>query len=77
MEETILTSGGETELSWQLKAQDLESQLLDLKVKYDELARDNAQLKRENNQLKMMPLIVAEVIDLLGKREENLRQQGK
>ncbi|MDD1707790.1 MAG: proteasome-activating nucleotidase [Methanoregulaceae archaeon] len=76
MEETILTPGGETELGWQLKAQDLESQLLDLKVRYDELARDNAQLKRENNQLKRMPLFVAVVIDLLGKGEVYLRQQG-
>jgi len=76
MEETILTPSGETELSWQLKAQDLESQLLDLKVRYDELARDNAQLKRENNQLKRMPLFVAVVIDLLGKGEVYLRQQG-
>jgi proteasome regulatory subunit len=76
MEETILTHGGETELSWQLKAQDLESQLLDLKMRYDELARDNAQLKRENNQLKRMPLFVAVVIDLLGKGEVYLRQQG-
>ena len=76
MEETILTPGGETELSWQLKAQDLESQLLDFKMRYDELARDNAQLKRENNQLKRMPLFVAVVIDLLGKGEVYLRQQG-
>jgi proteasome regulatory subunit len=76
MEETILTPGGETELGWQLKAQDLESQLLDLKVRYDELSRDNAQLKRENNQLKRMPLFVAVVIDLLGKGEVYLRQQG-
>jgi proteasome regulatory subunit len=76
MEETMLTPGGETELGWQLKAQDLESQLLDLKVKYDEIARDNAQLKRENNQLKRMPLFVAVVVDILGKGEVYLRQQG-
>lgn len=76
MEETILTPPGEPELSWQLKAQDLESQLLELKVRNDELARDNAQLKRENNQLKRMPLFVAVVIDLLGKGEVYLRQQG-
>ena len=76
MEETILTPGGETEIGWQLKAQDLESQLLDLKVRYDELARDNAQLKRENNQLKRMPLFVAVVVDILGKGEVYLRQQG-
>ncbi|HNO08566.1 MAG TPA: proteasome-activating nucleotidase [Methanoregulaceae archaeon] len=72
----MLTPSGESELSWQLKAQDLESQLLDLKVRNDELARDNAQLKRENNQLKRMPLFVAVVIDLLGKGEVYLRQQG-
>jgi proteasome regulatory subunit len=76
MEETLLTPGGETELGWQLKAQDLESQLLDLKVRFDELARDNAQLKRENNQLKRMPLFVAVVVDILGKGEVYLRQQG-
>ncbi len=76
MEETILTPGGETEIGWQLKAQDLESQLLDLKVRYDEIARDNAQLKRENNQLKRMPLFVAVVVDILGKGEVYLRQQG-
>jgi len=72
----MLTQGGETEIGWQLKAQNLESQFLDLKVKYDELSRDNAQLKRENNQLKRMPLFVAVVVDILGKGEVYLRQQG-
>ncbi|MFA5294846.1 MAG: proteasome-activating nucleotidase [Methanoregulaceae archaeon] len=76
MEETMLSSGGDPEISWKLKVQDLESQLLDLKVKNDELVREVAQLKRENNQLKRMPLFVAVVIDLLGKGEVYLRQQG-
>ena len=76
MEETIVSSGGDPEISWKLKVQDLESQLLDLKVKNDELVREVAQLKRENNQLKRMPLFVAVVIDLLGKGEVYLRQQG-
>ena len=72
----MLSSGGDPEISWKLKVQDLESQLLDLKVKNDELVREVAQLKRENNQLKRMPLFVAVVIDLLGKGEVYLRQQG-
>ena len=72
----MLSSGGDPEISWKLKVQDLESQLLDLKVKNDELGREVAQLKRENNQLKRMPLFVAVVIDLLGKGEVYLRQQG-
>jgi proteasome regulatory subunit len=76
MEETMLSSSGDPEISWKLKVQDLESQLLDLKVKNDELVREVAQLKRENNQLKRMPLFVAVVIDLLGKGEVYLRQQG-
>jgi len=72
----MLSSGGDPEISWKLKVQDLESQLLDFKVKNDELVREVAQLKRENNQLKRMPLFVAVVIDLLGKGEVYLRQQG-
>ena len=72
----MLSSSGDPEISWKLKVQDLESQLLDLKVKNDELVREVAQLKRENNQLKRMPLFVAVVIDLLGKGEVYLRQQG-
>ena len=30
-----------------------------MKVKIDELVKENAQLRRENNQLKRMPLFVA------------------
>ncbi|HOS82133.1 MAG TPA: proteasome-activating nucleotidase [Methanolinea sp.] len=77
MEESVIKNAGtDTEIKIQLKIQDLESQVLDLKVRNDELLRENAQLKRENNQLKRMPLFVAVVVDLLGKGEVYLRQQG-
>ncbi|NTW91849.1 MAG: peptidase, partial [Methanoregulaceae archaeon] len=76
MEETILNTGGDSELTSKLKLQDLESQLLDLKVRNEELGREVAQLRRENNQLKRMPLFVAVVIDILDTGEVYLRQQG-
>jgi proteasome regulatory subunit len=77
MEETIINNiGSDAELKIQLKIQDLESQLLDMKVKNDELIKENAQFKRENNQLKRMPLFIAVVVDILDKGEVYLRQQG-
>jgi proteasome regulatory subunit len=47
-----------------------------MRVKADELTKENGQLKRENNQLKRMPLFVAVVVDILGNGEIYLRQQG-
>lgn len=77
MEETIVNNiGNEGELKLKLKLQELESQLLDLRVKSDELLKENASLRRENNQLKRMPLFVAVVIDKLDNGEVYLRQQG-
>lgn len=77
MEETIVNNiGNEGELKLKLKLQELESQLLDLRVKSDELLKENASLRRENNQLKRMPLFVAVVIDMLDNGEVYLRQQG-
>lgn len=76
MEESILNTGGDSELASKLKLQDLESQILDLKVRNEELGREVAQLRRENNQLKRMPLFVAVVVDILGTGEVYLRQQG-
>jgi proteasome regulatory subunit len=76
MEESILNTGGDSELASKLKLQDLESQILDLKVKNEEMSREVAQLRRENNQLKRMPLFVAVVVDILGSGEVYLRQQG-
>jgi proteasome regulatory subunit len=76
MEESIITTGSDSELTSKLKLQDLESQILDLKVRNEELGREIAQLRRENNQLKRMPLFVAVVVDILDKGEVYLRQQG-
>jgi len=76
MEESILNTGSNSELTSKLKLQDLESQLLDLKVKNEEMGREIAQLRRENNQLKRMPLFVASVVDILDTGEVYLRQQG-
>jgi proteasome regulatory subunit len=77
MEETIFNNVSQDgELKLKLKLQDLESQLLDVRVKSDELTKENAQLRRENNQLKRMPLFVAVVVDKLENGEVYLRQQG-
>jgi len=77
MEDTIAKNvGNDTEIKNQLKIQDLESQVLDHKVRIDELQRENSQLKRENNQLKRMPLFIAVVVDLMDNGEVYLRQQG-
>ena len=54
----------------------LEAALLEQKVRAEDLQKENAQLKRENNQLKRMPLFVAVIIDILENNEIYLRQQG-
>jgi proteasome regulatory subunit len=77
MEETAASnSAPASELKYQIQLNELEATLLDLKVKVDELTKENGQLKRENNQLKRMPLFVAVVVDILGNGEIYLRQQG-
>src|SRR5512136_3267697 len=77
MEETAVNnSASSAELKYQIQINELEAAMLDLKVKADELAKENGQLKRENNQLKRMPLFVAVVVDILGNGEVYLRQQG-
>src|SRR5512137_939055 len=65
-----------SELKYQIQLNELEASLLEMKVKVDELTKENGQLKRENNQLKRMPLFVAVVVDNLGNGEIYLRQQG-
>ncbi len=74
------TATGQTtppsELKYQLQVNELEASLLEMKVKVDELTKENGQLKRENNQLKRMPLFVAVVIDVLPSGDIYLRQQG-
>jgi proteasome regulatory subunit len=77
MEETAVnTSASSGELKYQIQFNELEAALLDMKVKADELQKENGQLKRENNQLKRMPLFVAVVVDILENGEIYLRQQG-
>jgi proteasome regulatory subunit len=77
MEETAVNNATpQGELKYQIQLNELEAVLLDLKVKVDELQKENGQLKRENNQLKRMPLFVAVVVDILENGDIYLRQQG-
>jgi proteasome regulatory subunit len=77
MEETAVNnSAPQGELKYQIQLNEMEASLLDLKVKVDELQKENGQLKRENNQLKRMPLFVAVVVDILENGDIYLRQQG-
>jgi proteasome regulatory subunit len=77
MEETAVnTTASSSELKYQIQVNELEATMLDLKVKVDDLTKENGQLKRENNQLKRMPLFVAVIVDILENGEIYLRQQG-
>nr|WP_320161060.1 proteasome-activating nucleotidase [uncultured Methanoregula sp.] len=77
MEETAVNNTApSSELKYQIQVNELEAALLEMKVKVDDLTKENGQLKRENNQLKRMPLFVAVVVDILDNGEIYLRQQG-
>jgi proteasome regulatory subunit len=77
MEETAVNNTPpSSELKYQIQVNELEAALLEMKVKVDDLTKENGQLKRENNQLKRMPLFVAVVVDILENGEIYLRQQG-
>jgi proteasome regulatory subunit len=77
MEETaVKNTAPSSEIKYQIQVNELEASLLEMKVKVDELTKENGQLKRENNQLKRMPLFVAVVVDILENGEIYLRQQG-
>jgi len=77
MEETSVDNAvSSSELKYQIQLNELEAALLEQKVRAEDLQKENAQLKRENNQLKRMPLFVAVVIDILENNEIYLRQQG-
>ena len=77
MEETsVNNTAPSSELKYQIQLNELEASLLEMKVKVDELIKENSQLKRENNQLKRMPLFVAVIVDILDNGEIYLRQQG-
>ena len=77
MEETSVDNPpAQNELKYQIQINELEAALLEQKVRAEDLQKENAQLKRENNQLKRMPLFVAVIIDILENNEIYLRQQG-
>jgi proteasome regulatory subunit len=77
MEETSVDNASpQNELKYQIQVNELEAALLEQKVRAEDLQKENAQLKRENNQLKRMPLFVAVIIDILENNEIYLRQQG-
>ncbi len=77
MEETaVKNTAPSSEIKYQIQVNELEASLLEMKVKADELVKENGQLKRENNQLKRMPLFVAVIVDILENGEIYLRQQG-
>jgi len=67
MDDTIINSvNAGSELNYQIELQQIEAQFLELKMRFDTLQKENAHLKKENNQLKRMPLFVAVVVDMLG-----------
>ena len=63
-------------LAYQIRLQELEAQNLELSIRVEELFKENAVIKRENSQLKRMPLFVAVVVDVFPSGEIYLRQMG-
>jgi proteasome regulatory subunit len=63
-------------LIYQIRLHELEAQNLELSIRTEELFKENAILKRENGQLKRMPLFVAMVVDVFPSGELYLRQMG-
>lgn len=66
----------ENELKFQLRLQELEAHALEVKVRFEEVLRENNQLRKEISQLKKIPLFVAVVVDILENGEIYLRQMG-
>ncbi len=77
MEESAASNAASPEdLKIRIQLNELEATVLEQKLRVDELAKENAQLRRENSQLKKIPLFVAVVVDILDNGEVYLRQQG-
>ena len=76
MDETLGSNPGSEYEMLALQIQDLKAQILDYKLKNELLEKEILQLRKENSQLKRMPLFVAAVIDVLDNGEVYLRQQG-
>jgi len=76
MDETIGSTPGSDHDMLTLQIQDLKAQILDYKLKNELLEKELLQLRKENAQLKRVPLFVAAVVDVLENGEVYLRQQG-
>ncbi len=76
MDETIGNTPGSEHDMLTLQIQDLKAQILDYKLKNELLEKELLQLRKENGQLKRVPLFVAAVVDVLENGEVYLRQQG-
>jgi len=76
MDETLGSNPGSEYEMLALQIQDLKAQILDYKLKNELLEKELLQLRKENGQLKRMPLFVAAVVDVLDNGEVYLRQQG-
>jgi proteasome regulatory subunit len=76
MDETIGSTPGSEHDMLTLQIQDLKAQILDYKLKNELLEKELLQLRKENGQLKRVPLFVAAVVDVLENGEVYLRQQG-
>lgn len=76
MDETLSNSPGSEHDMLKLQIQDLKAQILDYRLKNELLEKEILQLRKENSQLKRMPLFVAAVVDVLDDGEVYLRQQG-
>jgi len=76
MDETLGNSPGSEHDMLALQIQELKAQILDYKLKNELLEKELLQLRKENGQLKRMPLFVAAVVDVLDNGEVYLRQQG-
>ncbi|MDD1648435.1 MAG: AAA family ATPase, partial [Methanomicrobiales archaeon] len=78
MDDTVSNQvSSETDLvKMNLELQELRAQQLDLKLRNENLQKEVNQLRRENAQLKRMPLFVASVVEVMEDGEVYLRQQG-
>ncbi|WP_298668117.1 proteasome-activating nucleotidase [uncultured Methanofollis sp.] len=75
MEDSVIGVNNDNDL-YKLQVQEMKAKVLDLKMQNELLQKEVNQLRRENNQLKRVPLFVAAVVDKLGDGEVYLRQQG-
>jgi proteasome regulatory subunit len=75
MEDSVIGVNNDNDL-YKLQVQEMKAKVLDLKMQNELLQKEVNQLRRENNQLKRVPLFVAAVVDKLDDGEVYLRQQG-